>query len=89
MADMGCGLIVVLGVLLASFHAQGSPKLTNDPNTAVCEHWSDVARQMTGSGRSQTCVNNKTDSCTRLDCNGTVVYPVRATAYLFIIIVMC
>ena len=54
------------------------PTITNDPNKSVCEHWATLAKQMTGSGKFQTCVNDKSKSCTRVDCTGTVLYPVGA-----------
>ncbi|RUS86627.1 hypothetical protein EGW08_005643, partial [Elysia chlorotica] len=66
--------LVVAGVIFAVFLTPGTPTVTNDPNKSVCEHWATLAEEMTGSGKMQTCVNNSTKSCTRVDCTGTVLY---------------
>ncbi|KAH9525722.1 hypothetical protein Btru_002195 [Bulinus truncatus] len=38
----------------------------------VCDYWGNIARSMTSS--LQSCTNEKTKTCTRLDCSGTVSF---------------
>ncbi|KAK3774035.1 hypothetical protein RRG08_030117 [Elysia crispata] len=71
---------LIAGIILAVFLTPGMPTITNDPNKSVCEHWATLAKQMTGSGKFQTCVNDKSKSCTRVDCTGTVLYPLSSVS---------
>ncbi|XP_005102184.1 uncharacterized protein LOC101846081 [Aplysia californica] len=38
----------------------------------VCAKWSQIATQLTGSGRTQTCTSPPAPNCTRLDCSGSI-----------------